>query len=135
MTTTESRPGKSRKTGPARHTFVSFNLDDARQLLLVYLERINELADRAEFYHLLTNNCTINIIRYANRAGRVGGLDFRHVLNGLIDRYLYLTGVVDTTLPFAELRQRSYVNKAAQEADTDSDFSGHIRAALPPRQR
>ena len=46
--------------------------DDARRLLLVYLERINELADRPEFYHLLSNSCTINIVRYANAAGRDG---------------------------------------------------------------
>ena len=38
---------------------------DARRLLLVYLARINELADRPEFYHLLTNSCTINIVRYS----------------------------------------------------------------------
>ena len=44
--------------------------DDARRLLLVYLARINELADRPEFYHLLSNSCTINIVRYANAAGR-----------------------------------------------------------------
>jgi hypothetical protein len=35
-------------------------------LLLIYLGRINELADRPEFYNLLTNSCTINIVRYAN---------------------------------------------------------------------
>ena len=37
--------------------------DDTRRLLLIYLARINELADRPELYHLLTNSCTINIIR------------------------------------------------------------------------
>src|SRR5256885_5185612 len=37
--------------------------DDARRLLLVYLARINELADRPEWYHLLSNSCTINIVR------------------------------------------------------------------------
>src|SRR5262245_29683608 len=47
--------------------------DDARRLLLIYLARINELADRPEFYHLLSNSCTINIVRYANAAGRTGG--------------------------------------------------------------
>jgi Domain of unknown function (DUF4105) len=36
--------------------------DDARRLLLVYLARINELADHPEYYHLLTNSCTINIV-------------------------------------------------------------------------
>ena len=100
-------------------------------MFLVYLKRINELADRPEFYHLLTNSCTINIVRYANAAGRSGRLDFRHVLNGLIDSYLYRSGRMDTTLPFDELRRRSLINDAAQAADGAADFSQRIRASLP----
>ena len=105
--------------------------DDARRLLLIYLARINELADRPEFYHLLSNSCTINIMRYANAAGRVGRLDIRHILNGLIDSYLYSSGRMDTTLPFDELRRRSLINEAAQAADGAPDFSQRIRASLP----
>jgi hypothetical protein len=105
--------------------------DDARRLLLIYLTRINELADRPEFYHLLTNSCTINIIRYANAAGRVGRFDVRHLLNGLIDSYLYHSGRVDTTMPFDELRRRSQINEAAEAADGAPDFSERIRASLP----
>ena len=109
--------------------------DDARRLLLIYLARINELADRPEFYHLLTNSCTINIIRYANAAGREGRFDIRHLLNGLIDSYLYYSGRVDTTLSYEELRQRSLINKAAQAADGAPDFSQRIRASLPTISR
>jgi len=105
--------------------------DDARRLLKIYLARINELADRPEFYHLLTNSCTINIVRYANAAGRVGSFDVRHLLNGLIDGYLYNSGRIDTTLPFEELRQRSHINEAAQAANDAPDFSQRIRASLP----
>jgi Domain of unknown function (DUF4105) len=105
--------------------------DDARRLLLVYLTRINELADRPEFYHLLTNSCTINIIRYANAAGREGRFDIRHLLNGLIDSYLYHSGRIDTTLPYEELRRRSEIDEAAQAADGAPDFSERIRASLP----
>ncbi len=104
---------------------------DARRLLMIYLERINQLADRPEFYHLLSNSCTINIIRYANAAGRAGRFDIRHLFNGLIDSYLYHSGRVDTTLPFEELRRRSLINAAAQAADGAPDFSQRIRAALP----
>jgi hypothetical protein len=104
---------------------------DARRLLLVYLGRINELAERPEWYHLLSNSCTINIVRYANAAGRVGRFDIRHLLNGLIDGYLYHSGRVDTTLPFDELRRRSLINGAAQAADDAPDFSQRIRASLP----
>ena len=105
----------------------------ARRLLLVYLARINELADRPEFYHLLGNSCTINIIRYANAAGRVGNYDIRHLLNGFIDGYLYDSGRIDTSLPYEELRQRSLINEAAEAADDAPDFSERIRASLPPR--
>jgi hypothetical protein len=109
--------------------------DEARRLLLIYMERINELADRPEWYHLLTNSCTINIIRYANAAGREGRLDFRHLLNGLIDSYLYHSGRVDTTLPYEELRRRSLINDAAHAADDAPDFSERIRASLPTPKR
>lgn len=107
--------------------------DDARRLLLVYLARINELADRPEFYNLLTNSCTINIIRYANAAGRQGQFDIRHLFNGLIDSYLYYSGRVDTTLPFDELRRRSLINPDARTADgaPEPEFSQRIRATLP----
>ncbi len=105
--------------------------ENARRLLLVYLDRINELADRPEFYHLLSNSCTINIIRYANAIGRVGGFDIRHLLNGWIDGYLYYSGRIDTDLPFDELRRRSLINDAAAAADGAADFSQRIRASLP----
>jgi hypothetical protein len=108
---------------------------DARRLLLIYLERINELADHPEFYNLLTNSCTINKVRYANAAGRGGGFDIRHLLNGLIDGYLYYSGRMDTTLPFEELRRRSLINDAAQAADGAADFSERIRASLPTISR
>jgi hypothetical protein len=105
--------------------------DSVRRLLMIYLARINELADKPEWYHLLTNSCTINIIRYANAAGRAGRFNIRHLLNGLIDSYLYHSGRVDTTLSFDELRRRSLINAAAQAADDAADFSDRIRASLP----
>jgi hypothetical protein len=106
----------------------------ARRLLEVYLERINELADTPEWYNLLKSNCTLNIIRYANVAGRQGRFDMRHLINGWADRYLYDNGWVDTTLPFAELRQRSRITDLARAAAHAPDFSQRIRAALPPSE-
>ena len=107
--------------------------EDARRLLMVYLTRINELAERPEFYNLFTNSCTVNIVRYANAVGRKGRFDIRHLFNGLIDSYLYHSGRVDTTEPFDELRRLSLINEAAQAADgaPEPDFSRRIRASLP----
>lgn len=102
-----------------------------RLLLRIYLERINELAERPEFYHLLSNSCTINIVRYARSVGKPSAFDFRYILNGLVDQYIYSIGLVDTALPFEELRRRSQINDAAQAADDAPDFSERIRAAVP----
>jgi hypothetical protein len=110
---------------------VKMTPESARRLFLVYLERINELAERPEWYHLLSNSCTINIIRYANAAGRTGRLDVRHVLNGLIAGYLYNTGRLDTTLPFDELQRRSNITATARGAGNTEDFPQRIRASLP----
>ena len=52
-------------------------------------------------------------------------------LDDLIDRYLYYSGRVDTSLPFDELRRRSLINEAAHAADGAPDFSERIRASLP----
>jgi hypothetical protein len=103
-----------------------------RRLFRIYLDRINELADRPEWYHLLSNSCTINIIRYSRAAGAPHRrFDHRHLLNGLIDRYLYGLGIVDTSLGFEELRARSHINDAAVAAGDAEDFSARIRAGLP----
>jgi hypothetical protein len=105
-----------------------------RQLLRFYLDRINELADRPEWYHLLTNSCTINIFRYANAAGREGRFDMRQLLNGWVDAYLFAAGWMDTTLPFEELRRRSRITDIAKAAENAPDFSERIRAYLPPAE-
>lgn len=105
-----------------------------RDLFRIYLDRINRLAVHPEWYHLLTDNCTINVIRYARK---VGGphrrIDLRHLLNGFIDTYLYYLGILDTQLPFDELRARSHINDAARAyADEGTgDFSARIRMNRP----
>jgi len=108
--------------------------ENARQLFLIYLERINELAQRPEFYHLLSNNCTLNIVRYANAVGPAGSrFDFRHYLNGLFDSYLYQRHLLDPSMPFDVLRRHAHINQAAQAAGAAEDFSERIRAQLGKR--
>jgi hypothetical protein len=106
--------------------------EGARRLFRIYLDRVNELAGSPEWYHLLKNNCTLNIERNARAAGAPPGrFDARYLLNGLIDRYMYGTGVLDTSLDFEELRSRSHINDAARAAGGAADFSARIRASLP----
>jgi hypothetical protein len=103
----------------------------ARELFLVYLSRINELAERPEFYHLLANSCTVNIVRYAGVAYTPLPFDIRFYLNGLSDRFLYRTGRLQAGVPFQELRRRAHINELARAAGSEVEFSEAIRSTLP----
>lgn len=109
--------------------------EKARGLFLIYLERINELATHPEFYHLLSNSCTINIVRYARLVGKIERLDIGFLFNGYSDRALYRAGLLDSSLPFAQLRRRAWINQLAQAADDGTDFPQRIRASLPSESR
>ncbi len=111
----------------------------AQRLFRVYVRRINELAARPEFYHLLSNSCTVNIVRYANVAGgtadelaqRLHEFDIRHLLNGWIDRYFYDQEMIDTSMSLSVLRVRSHVNDASNASPPDADYPARIRVGLP----
>jgi hypothetical protein len=103
-----------------------------RALFEIYLDRINSLADRPEWYHLLSNSCTINVIRYSRAVGgQHRKFEVGHFLNGLIDAYLHRIGIIDSDLEFDELRKRSHINDAARTAGEAEDFSARIRQGLP----
>ncbi len=112
---------------------VRMSPEHVRELFMIYLDRMNQLADRPEWYRLLSNSCTINIVRYANKIDPFSRFDIRHYLNGLFDSYLYDRGNLDTSLPLDELRRRSHINEVARAAGDAPDFSARIRASLPPR--
>jgi len=101
----------------------------ARALLLEYVAAANALAEAPEFYNSLTSNCTTQIFRMV-RAVRPGlPLDYRVVLSGYLPQYVYALGALDTSVPFADLRDRSHI--AGKAASTEPDFSTRIRVGIP----
>lgn len=110
-------------------------LDTARHILLDYLAEVNRLHDRPRWYNALTTNCTTAIRSHAVPYSRNSLLDWRIIINGTMDEMLYEMGSLEQTLPFAELKRRSYINPAAQAADHDPDFSRRIRTGLPGMTR
>jgi hypothetical protein len=102
-----------------------------RRLFLDYLAGMNLLADHPQFYHLLSNNCTTNIQQHARAPGATSPFVWRILLNGLTDHYIYDIGGLDLSLPFEELKSRSFISPAAKEARNSEDFSRKIRAGLP----
>ena len=105
--------------------------EGARMLLLRYLEAINQLHDRPQWYNALTENCTTTIQRLASDFERRSWWSWKLLLNGRLDELAYEIGALDRSMPFAELKAKSHVNERARAADADPAFSLRIRAGLP----
>jgi hypothetical protein len=54
-------------------------------------------------------------------------------VSGYLPEYLYEEGRLDTSVPFAELQRRAYINPLAKAADQAADFSQQIRARSADR--
>jgi hypothetical protein len=109
--------------------------DQARQRFLEYINTVNALHEHARWYNAVTSNCTTSI-RAQRAVNKRAPWDWRILLNGKADEMLYEDHVIATGgLPFAELKQRSHINKRANIADQDPDFSSAIREGLPQGSR
>ena len=106
----------------------------ARRILMDYVASINALDTKADFYNAATANCTTTITRHIRKVGIAFPFDRRLIINGRLDEMLYEHGVVDTSRPFAEVRQASFIDARAQAADQDPLFSARIREGIvrPP---
>lgn len=111
------------------------SLDVVRKIFVDYMQHINKLHDQPEWYNALVGNCTTQIRGHTRPyAGKVWW-DWRLLANGYVDEMAYEIGVLDQSLPFAELKQRSLINQRALAADKDPDFSRRIREGLPGMQQ
>ena len=91
--------------------------DEARALLLEYVAEANALARTPRFYNSLTTNCTTQIFRMISVLQPGLALDYRMLLSGLVPDYIYERGRLDTSLPFAALRDRSHIRGKASSTD------------------
>jgi hypothetical protein len=105
--------------------------EDAQGLFMEYVQKINELKQRPEFYNTLTTNCTTNIVTHIRAFGGKARYNWKILLSGYAAQYAYELGSLDSSLPFEELRRRSYINPRAHDIGDDPDFSLKIREDLP----
>lgn len=106
-------------------------IDNGRRLFLDYVKSINALNEVPEFYNTLTTNCTTTIWTHARMNPGHPPLSWKILLSGHVPEYLYEVGRLDTTVPFAVLKERSQINSRALEAGAAEDFSQRIRIEAP----
>jgi len=105
----------------------------ARALLLDYLESINDLNRRPEWYNALRHNCTTTILFHAGKVIKGIPHDWRWLANGYLDELLYKQGAVNRDLPFAEFKSLSHISPKARAVPLDGNYSEVIREGLPQR--
>ncbi len=106
-----------------------------RAVFLGYIKSMNSLRERPEWYNALTSNCLTNIRGHTLPYAPNKQWDWRFLFNGHLDELMYERASIDTSLPFAELKERSLINAKARAIPNDEDFSKHIREGLPGIQR
>jgi Domain of unknown function (DUF4105) len=105
-------------------------IENGQRLFMEYMRQINALKAKPDFYNTLINNCTTAI--WYNTLVNAGHLRFswKILASGYVPDYLYEQGRLDTSVPFAELKQRAHANARAQAADKADDFSRRIRMGV-----
>jgi hypothetical protein len=98
----------------------------ARELLLDYVQKINELHAKPEWYNAVTTNCTTVI--FSQAAMERQKWNWRILLNGKLDELEYSRGTLVTDgLSFPALKEQAWINPAAKAANQSPEFSELIR--------
>ena len=105
--------------------------ENAKKLLLRYLDEVDDLAAKPRWYNALTHNCTTEIRWNLQAIGLKNPLDWRIFANAHLPELMYERKTIDTSLPLAELVKISDVTEKAKAADGAPDFSKRIREGLP----
>ena len=104
---------------------------DSRGLLRSLLVSVQETGRQPSFYNTLTDNCTTNIVKYADGISWLQRVfDYRVLLPGYSDRLAYELGLIATDRPLEQVREAAYLDPARTAPD-DPDFSSKIRGLAP----
>jgi len=109
----------------------TFSPDKVRKMFLSMLQETNSIHDKPQFYNTLTHSCTNTLGNHviATQIAKVSPWE-RRFRTGDIDQRLYQGGLLDRSLPFAELRRQANIDSRAQAADNSPQFSEKIRTHL-----
>ncbi|OYR21766.1 hypothetical protein CEV31_0605 [Brucella thiophenivorans] len=99
----------------------------AKELFLTYVERGNQLAQKAEFYNTVTTNCTTIIFQMARFLDPGIPFDYRILLSGYLPGYLHDHGwIKNDGSSTEEARRRASIDAKAQAGGREG-YSERIR--------
>jgi len=99
-----------------------------RAMFVDMMHRVNELAEKPEFYNTFTNNCTTNIVKHINSLGTgTVPYDYRVLLPGYFDKLIYDLDMIEKDVSFERTKTNARVNRRVYEFAERPDFSAAIR--------
>lgn len=101
--------------------------EQAKLLLVMYLEQGNQLAVEPEFYNTIAANCTTVIFRLARLIDHGLPFDWRVLASGYLPAYLFDLGVIDTAKPLDETLNDAQITSRAVLLTPSDDYSIGIR--------
>jgi hypothetical protein len=103
--------------------------DQAQNLLVGMLDRSNKLQREPEFYDLINNNCTTNLVSHVNqlRPGKVP-FDWRVILPGHSDRLAFELGLIQSQGSFEQTKNSANITMLARSHSQDPNLSRIIRS-------
>jgi hypothetical protein len=106
---------------------------EMRALFVDMLKRANKLSQHPEYYNLVTNNCTTNIVRHINNVSP-GRIPYTRQVpfTALADRMAYDLKLIKSEGTFERTRELARVNELAYIHRDQPDFSARIRRMDTP---
>lgn len=98
------------------------------RLFNVVIDRVNTLRTTPKFYNTMTQNCFTSLMTdFRKVGGKHHPFDYRLYANGFSDEMFYQNGKIKSSLPFAEAKQRAYINQYIQPNIYNANYSQQIR--------
>ena len=102
--------------------------EQARALLVDVIERANKLRAEPEFYNLVSNNCTTNVMQHVNKIARHPiAYNYQVMFPGYADRLAYDLGLIRGRESFERTKLEARVNRLAYVHRESAEFSSQIR--------
>lgn len=108
---------------------IKISKEKNKELFLSIIDRVNSLYYKPEFYNTITNTCTTNIVKHVNNISpnKIPWYDKRIMFPADSDELAYSLGLIDTDLPYDEIRNKFNINKKGELYKDRDDFSIKIR--------
>ncbi|WP_292050789.1 MULTISPECIES: DUF4105 domain-containing protein [unclassified Brevundimonas] len=109
---------------------LSMTPEQRRGLFLSYVGLGNDLAREPRWYQTITTNCTTVIWKLARVVAPGLPMDWRILLSGYTQDYLYDLGVIANDRPLDVIKARARITAKARALPGDADYSRAVRQGL-----